>query len=132
MPAAPTAAMLIEAAKTALGVKTDDELARALERRYGVSVKQSTVNRWQTLNKPSYDATMAMLDAAGWLNTAAEPPSIVPAADPQIGLLERIAAAVTALALNQEAGLDALGVPADARVPLPPDVQRHRARPKRK
>lgn len=71
MDARPLAKDLVRAAMLALGVTTDDALRDELRRRYGLSPSQGTVNRWRNGGRePSYENTIALLDAAGWLNTS--------------------------------------------------------------
>lgn len=68
----PNARQLVDAAMRAFDVSASEDLAAELRRRYGLRVKQSTVHRWRTgTSAPSYDATLALLDAAGWIRTEA-------------------------------------------------------------
>lgn len=75
MPGKLPAAKLVAAAKTKLNCRTDDDLARALERVYDVKVQQTTVWAWDNdsprSNGPTWLAAMALLHAAGWLTQEA-------------------------------------------------------------
>jgi hypothetical protein len=63
--------VLIWAAMRATGAETDDDLSFELRNRYGVKAGQSSINRWRNLKRePSYESTMTLLLAAGWLNEA--------------------------------------------------------------
>lgn len=69
------AAKLVAKAKKALAVTTDDDLARALSQRYGIKVTQSAVWGWANdplrSQGPKYQASLALLHAAGWLTDEA-------------------------------------------------------------
>lgn len=64
----PTARELVDAAKARVGAETQSDLVYELRRRYGFRTDQSQVSRWTSRTGPSYDATMALLRAAGWLS----------------------------------------------------------------
>lgn len=63
----PPASELVHAAMRSLGVSNQTDLAYELRVGYGVRVSQSQVSRWLTGQGPSYEVTVALLDAAGWL-----------------------------------------------------------------
>jgi hypothetical protein len=79
----PTAPALVDAAKAALGCKTDMQLAVALRTRYGLNTHQSDVTRWKKGDpNPSYRSALALLHAAGWLtlDVPLSPDEVLPAA----------------------------------------------------
>lgn len=56
----------------ALDVSKEEDLALELRHRYGLLVKQSSINRWlRGERNPSYEPTMTLLAACGWLNEEA-------------------------------------------------------------
>lgn len=60
---------LVAAAKEALDIESDTDLAFALRRDYGIKGGQGAVNRWRNgVRGPSYEPTIALLQIAGWLN----------------------------------------------------------------
>lgn len=65
----PAPSELVSAAKKGLGVSGDKQLDLALYSRYGVSPGQPQVNKWaNNRGRPSYEYTLVLLHAAGWLN----------------------------------------------------------------
>jgi hypothetical protein len=101
--ALPKPGELLDQAMMSLGVTTDDGLRDKLRQRYGLNPSQGTVNRWRNAQRgPSYEYAVALLHAAGWLNTGADPRP-VPVA-PR-GPLEQLAEDDEAILLNQREGM---------------------------
>lgn len=67
----PAAEELIAIARRRVGPTADDlDLAMTLRQRYGLRTTQSSISRWRGSPRgPSYEATIALLDVAGWLKT---------------------------------------------------------------
>lgn len=65
----PTQADLVEAARRRLRARNDKHLAHLLWTEYGLEADQPKVSRWRReVRSPNYEATMALLLAAGWLD----------------------------------------------------------------
>lgn len=90
----PTPPELVKQAMTSLGAETQQDLVYELRHRYGFRASQSQVSRWGTRQGPSYEATMVLLQAAGWLATdrATSEATAGPVAAQLVAVAERLEA----------------------------------------
>jgi hypothetical protein len=113
-----TAPELVAAAMKALDVDNPTDLAKAM----GLGPwSPQKVKRWlRGENEPSYEATIALLEQAGWLRKSGAAAAVRDPAAPA-DPLARIAVAVAELAKTQALIADHLGVPrADVELPEAP------------